>query len=41
MLLLAYLTGLSRISAGLHWPSDVVAGAALGIFFGLLGLILF
>ncbi len=41
MLLLACLTGLSRISAGLHWPSDVAAGAALGICFGLLGLILF
>lgn len=39
MLLLACLTGLSRVSAGLHWPSDVAAGALLGIFWGILGFI--
>jgi hypothetical protein len=28
---------MARIAVGAHWPSDVFAGAALGIFGGLLG----
>jgi len=34
MALLALGLGLSRIRAGLHYPSDVTAGAALGWFTG-------
>lgn len=40
MLILAVLTGLSRISAGLHWPTDVLFGAGLGALLGVTGLIL-
>ena len=41
MLILAFLTGLSRLAAGLHWPEDVLAGALLGCFFGVLERLLF
>lgn len=32
MLVLAALLGLSRVYSGLHYPSDVLAGAAVGMF---------
>jgi membrane-associated phospholipid phosphatase len=35
MALLAWLLGLSRVAAGLHYPSDVLAGVALGRVVGL------
>lgn len=41
MTVLAVLTGLSRIAAGLHWPKDVFFGAGIGLFFGILELTLF
>lgn len=41
MLILAFLTGLSRLAAGLHWPEDILAGALLGCFFGVLEILLF
>jgi undecaprenyl-diphosphatase len=36
MALLAWLLGLSRVAAGLHYPSDVLAGVALGRTVGAL-----
>lgn len=33
---LALLNGLARISAGVHWPSDIAAGAAIGVIVGIL-----
>ena len=36
--LVASVVGLSRIYVGLHYPSDVLAGAALGIFCAYLAL---
>jgi undecaprenyl-diphosphatase len=34
MTLVAWLLGLSRVAAGLHYPSDVLGGAALGQLIG-------
>jgi undecaprenyl-diphosphatase len=34
MALVAWLLGVSRVTAGLHYPSDVAAGAALGQLVG-------
>jgi membrane-associated phospholipid phosphatase len=36
MAAVAWLLGLSRVAAGLHYPSDVLAGAALGRALGYL-----
>jgi undecaprenyl-diphosphatase len=36
MAALAWLLGLSRVAAGLHYPSDVLAGALLGVLVGRL-----
>jgi len=33
---LGWLLGMSRVAAGLHYPSDVLAGAALGVLVGRL-----
>jgi undecaprenyl-diphosphatase len=40
LFLLATLVGLSRVVAGVHWPSDVLLGALLGISMGLLSRLL-
>jgi len=32
----SFLIGLARIFVGLHYPSDILAGALIGIFFGWL-----
>lgn len=31
----SFLIGLARIFTGLHWPSDVVAGAVIGVISGI------
>jgi membrane-associated phospholipid phosphatase len=38
MVFLALLIGISRIAVGVHWPADVLAGAALGILFATAGV---
>ncbi len=33
----SFLIVISRVFVGIHWPSDILAGALLGIFIGWLG----
>jgi undecaprenyl-diphosphatase len=35
-LALAVLVAVARVYVGVHWPSDVIAGATIGLFAGLL-----
>ncbi len=37
MWILAFIVGITRILCGLHYPSDVLGGAAISIIFGILG----
>jgi undecaprenyl-diphosphatase len=39
--LLTVLVGMSRVYLGVHWPSDVLAGWALGASFACLGWLIF
>ncbi len=36
----SFLISIARIFSGIHWPSDIIAGAAIGIFSGWLVIIL-
>jgi membrane-associated phospholipid phosphatase len=40
IILLALMVGISRIAVGVHWPEDVLAGAALGILCATTGVYL-
>jgi undecaprenyl-diphosphatase len=35
-LIAAFLISIARVFSGIHWPSDILAGAAIGIFSGWL-----
>lgn len=37
---MAILLAVARVLAGLHYPRDVVAGAGLGVIFGILAILL-
>lgn len=40
LLFVALIISLARVSAGIHWPLDILAGALLGIFITLLAYFL-
>lgn len=37
LFIVATLAGLARIAVGAHWPADICAGAAIGLFSGIAG----
>ena len=39
-LILAFLIGFSRIYVHVHYPTDVIAGAIAGLFYGWIGIVL-
>jgi membrane-associated phospholipid phosphatase len=38
LFVISIMAGIARIAVGAHWPADVMAGAAVGILGGLLGV---
>lgn len=40
-LVVAFITGLSRVMVGVHYPSDIIVGALMGLTFAILGFSLF
>jgi membrane-associated phospholipid phosphatase len=40
LVILALLVGISRIAVGVHWPVDVLAGAALGLVCATFGVLI-
>jgi membrane-associated phospholipid phosphatase len=38
LIMIAILTGISRIAVGVHWPYDVIAGAAIGSLCAVTGI---
>ena len=39
--LVSFLISIARVFVGIHWPSDILAGAAIGIFSGWLIILFF
>jgi len=37
----SFLISISRVFVGIHWPSDILAGAAIGLFSGWLTILFF
>ncbi len=41
LIILAFMIAISRVFVGVHYPGDILAGAILGVFIGLLMVLMF